>query len=56
MAWVSNGDSGSWVEDTPEPGQFVGGGGDAPGWFVPDVAPQYTGGGAVLGGLLGGLF
>jgi len=45
MGWVSNGDSGSWVEDTPEPGQFVGGGGDAPGWFVPDVAPQYTGGG-----------
>jgi len=45
MGWVSNGDSCSWVEDTPEPGQFVGGGGDAPGWFVPDVPIAIAGGG-----------
>ena len=40
-----NGDSGVWVEDTPQPGQFVGGGGDAPGQFIPTIAPQYSGGG-----------
>ena len=45
MGWVSNGDSSSWVEDTPQPGQFVGGGGDAPGQFIPTIAPQYSGGG-----------
>jgi len=45
MGWVSNGDSSYWVEDTPEPGQWVGGGGDSPAQFVPDIAPQYAGGG-----------
>ena len=40
-----NGDSGIWVDDVQEPGQFVGGGGDASGVFVPTYAPQYAGGG-----------
>ena len=40
-----NGDSGTWVDDVQEPGQFVGGGGDASGQFIPTIAPQYAGGG-----------
>jgi len=45
MPWIMNGDSGIWVDDVQEPGQFVGGGGDASGVFVPTYAPQYAGGG-----------
>lgn len=45
MGWVSNGDSSYWVEDTPEPGQWIGGGGDSPAQFIPTYAPQYAGGG-----------
>ena len=44
MGWVSNGDSSYWVEDTPEPGQWIGGGGDAPAQFIPTYAPVYQGG------------
>ena len=45
MGWVSNGDSSYWVEDTPEPGQWIGGGGDAPAQFIPDIPVAYAGGG-----------
>jgi len=45
MPWISNGDSSYWVEDTPEPGQWIGGGGDSPAQFIPTYAPQYAGGG-----------
>ena len=44
MPWISNGDSSYWVEDTPEPGQWIGGGGDAPAQFIPTYAPAYQGG------------
>ena len=40
-----NGDSGTWVDEVQEPGQWVGGGGDAPAQFIPTYAPQYAGGG-----------
>jgi len=45
MSWLMDGDSGRWVEDVPEPGVWMGGGGDAPAFFVPTYAPQYEGGG-----------
>jgi hypothetical protein len=45
MPWIMNGDSGTWVDDVQEPGQWVGGGGDSPAQFIPTYAPQYAGGG-----------
>jgi hypothetical protein len=45
MPWIMNGDSSTWVDDVQEPGQWVGGGGDAPAQFIPTYAPQYAGGG-----------
>jgi len=45
MPWIMNGDSGTWVNDVQEPGQWVGGGGDAPAQFISTYAPQYAGGG-----------
>ena len=45
MVWKYNGDSAYWVDEFEEPGEWVGGGGDAPGFFVPDIPVVYEGGG-----------
>jgi hypothetical protein len=45
--WKDVGESSIWVEDDEPPvaGEWIGGGGDSPAQFIPDVAPIVTGGG-----------